>query len=70
MKVGMFLPQVGEYATRENILYVAKEAEKKGIDSIWVFDRLLWPIKPQTPYPATTDGSLPVESQNVPLTVT
>lgn len=70
MKVGMFLPQVGEYATKENILYMAKESEKEGIDSVWVLDRLLWPLNPQTPYAATPDGTLPVEFQNVldPLT--
>jgi len=70
MKVGMFLPQVGEYATKENILYIAKEAEKEGVDSLWVLDRLLWPLKPKTPYAATHDGTLPVEYQNVldPLT--
>ena len=66
----MFLPQVGEYATKENILYIAKEAEEEGIDSVWVLDRLLWPLNPRTPYAATPDGSLPVEFQNVldPLT--
>lgn len=71
MKVGMFLPQVGECATKENILYVAKEAEKEGIDSVWVLDRLLWPLNPQTPYAARPDGILPVEFQNVfdPLTI-
>lgn len=71
MKVGMFLPQVGEYATKENILYVAKEAEKEGIDSVWVLDRLLWPLNPQTPYGGRPDGILPVEFQNVfdPLTI-
>lgn len=71
MKVGMFLPQVGEYTTKENILYVAREAEKEGIDSVWVLDRLLWPLNPQTPYAASPDGILPVEFQNVfdPLTV-
>jgi len=70
MKVGMFLPQFGEYATKENILYIAKEAEKEGVDSLWVLDRLLWPLKPKTPYAATHDGTLPVEYQNVldPLT--
>ena len=70
MKVGMFLPQFGEYATKENILYIAKEAEKEGIDSLWVLDRLLWPLNPKTPYAATSDGTLPVEYQNVldPLT--
>ena len=71
MKVGMFLPQVGEDATKENILYIAKEAEKEGINSVWVLDRLLWPLNPQTPYAATPDGTLPVEFQNVlePLTI-
>ena len=46
MKVGLFLPHVGEHVTAENILYIATEAEKEGIDSVWVLDRLLWPIKP------------------------
>ena len=70
MKVGLFLPQVGENVTAENILYIATEAEKEGIDSVWVLDRLLWPIKPQPPIVASFDGSLPIEYQNVldPLT--
>jgi probable F420-dependent oxidoreductase len=65
VKAGILLPQTGESATRENILYIAKEAEKEGLDSLWVFERLLWPIKPKTPYVATPDGSLPVQYQNV-----
>src|SRR5215468_3972788 len=44
---------------------MAQNAEKEGFDSLWVFERLLWPINPQTPYPGTPDGSLPIESQNV-----
>jgi probable F420-dependent oxidoreductase len=65
MKVGILLPQSGDSATRDNILYIAKEAEKEGLDSVWVFERLLWPINPQTPYTVTPDGSLPAEYQNV-----
>jgi len=65
MKAGILLPQTGESATRENILFVAKEAKKERLDSLWVFERLLWPIKPKTPYVATPDGSLPVQYQNV-----
>ena len=70
MKIGLFLPQVGEYPTKENILYIANEAEKEGINSVWVLDRLLWPLNPQTPYKATPDGALPVDFQSVldPLT--
>jgi probable F420-dependent oxidoreductase len=65
MKAGILLPQTGDTATRENVLYIAKKAEKEGIDSVWVFERLLWPLKPQTPYAGTPDGSLPVEYQSV-----
>lgn len=70
MKVGIFLPQIGDNNTKENILYVAKESEKAGFDSVWVLDRLLWPLNPQTPYVASADGSLPLQYQNVldPLT--
>ena len=63
MKIGITLPQVGQQATRENVIQMAKNAEKEGFDSLWVFERLLWPINPQTPYPVTPDGSLPIEYQ-------
>jgi probable F420-dependent oxidoreductase len=59
----MAVPQGGQQATRENVIQMAQRAEKEGFDSLWVFERLLWPIKPQTPYPATPDGSLPIEYQ-------
>jgi probable F420-dependent oxidoreductase len=65
MKAGILLPQAGNYATRENILYVAKESEKEAFDSVWVFERLLWPLRPKTPYSGTPDGSLPIQYQNV-----
>ena len=63
MKVGITLPQAGQQATRENVIHMAQNAESEGFDSLWVFERLLWPINPQTPYPATPDGSLPNEYQ-------
>jgi probable F420-dependent oxidoreductase len=65
MRVGITLPQVGEQATRENVIELAKTADKEGIDSLWVLDRLLWPLKPQTPYRGTQDGTLPVSAQRV-----
>jgi probable F420-dependent oxidoreductase len=65
MKIGITLPQFGPDATKENILKIALGAEKEGFDSIWVGERLLWPLKPQTPYPGTPDGSLPTFQQNV-----
>lgn len=57
------MPQAGSQATRENVLHMAQVAESEGLDSLWVFERLLWPTHPQTRYPATTDGSLPEEYQ-------
>jgi probable F420-dependent oxidoreductase len=63
LKVGITLPQAGQQATRENVIQMAKNAESEGFDSLWVFERLLWPISPQTPYGGTPDGSLPIEYQ-------
>ena len=58
MKIGFHLP-IGPLATKENTIRVAKEAEALQYDSLWVLDRLLFPVKPKTPYVASPDGSLP-----------
>jgi probable F420-dependent oxidoreductase len=63
LKIGIVLPQLGRAATRENVLQTAKIAENEGIDSLWVGERLLWPLNPQTPFPGSSDGSLSVEQQ-------
>ena len=65
MKVGITLPNVGPQATNENIFQLATQAEKEGFDSPWTIRRVLWPLKPQSIYPATPDGTLPIEYQNV-----
>ncbi len=65
LKIGIVLPQVEQRATKENVILMANLAEKEDIDSLWVFERLLWPLNPQTPYPGSPDGSLPVEGQIV-----
>jgi alkanesulfonate monooxygenase SsuD/methylene tetrahydromethanopterin reductase-like flavin-dependent oxidoreductase (luciferase family) len=66
LKVGLILPQAGQGPTvRENLFYAAKQAEEIAFDSVWTFERLLWPTKPQTPYPATPDGSLPIEYRDI-----
>ncbi len=41
MKIGMQLPHGGETASAENIADVATTAERLGLDSVWVSDRLL-----------------------------
>jgi len=67
MKIGLRLPQTGEHnATKERIIHFSKEAENAGcIDSLWVLERLIWPINPQTPYPGTNDGKFPADWQYI-----
>ena len=50
MKIGLTLPHLGSTAKRENIIRLAVDAEAEGINSLWVADRLVWPLNPQTPY--------------------
>ena len=59
MKIGFALPNIGPVATTEAVVKVAQRAEVLGYDSLWTIERLLWPVKPQTPYPVTPDGTLP-----------
>ena len=64
MRFGFALPQVGSIAGAEALVMVAKRAEDFGFDSLWVLDRLLWPVNPRAPYPIG-DGSLPAQYKNV-----
>lgn len=41
MKIGTELPQAGDRASRDAIASFATRAEDIGLDSVWVFDRLL-----------------------------
>ena len=59
MKIGFALPNIGLVGTADGISQVAIRAEALGYESLWTIERLLWPVKPQTPYPATPDGLLP-----------
>lgn len=63
MKIGLGLPQFGELGTPENIAKLARFAENENFDSLWVIERHLWPINPQTKYPPTPDGSFPTVYQ-------
>jgi len=59
MKLGFALPNIGPIATPEAVSQVAQRAEALGYHSLWTIERILWPVKPQTPYPVTPDGLLP-----------
>lgn len=66
MQVGLRLPQTGRnHATKQNITLAAKQAEKANFHSLWVLERLLWPINPQNPYPGTKDGKFPDDWQYI-----
>ncbi len=66
MQIGLRLPQTGRnQAAKGSIVYLAKEAENAGFNSLWVLERLLWPINPLNPYPGSTDGKFPEDWQYI-----
>ena len=65
MRLGFGLPNAGPVASPDAIIRVSKRAEELGYDSLWVLERLLYPVNPQTPYPGTPDGSLPEQYRSV-----
>jgi len=64
MRVGFALPQIGSIAGPDAITSVAQHAEKFGFHSVWVLDRLLYPLNPRAPYPVG-DGILPSKYKRV-----
>ncbi|HET9807425.1 MAG TPA: TIGR03619 family F420-dependent LLM class oxidoreductase [Nitrososphaeraceae archaeon] len=55
MKVGLVVPQFAINATKENLIKFIQLAEKEDFESLWVYDRMLYPLNPQPPYPGTPD---------------
>ena len=54
MKLGITLPQTGSVSTRDNLLHFARTAEQAGYDSLWTFERLLYPLQPKQAFGAAT----------------
>lgn len=65
MKIGFALPNIGPIGTAQAVSQVAQRAEALGYHSLWTVERLLYPVKPQSPYTATRDGSLPEPYKHV-----
>lgn len=59
MRFGCVLPTLGPLGGPDALTRTAQRAEALDYHSLWVADRLLYPLAPRTPYPATPDGSLP-----------
>jgi len=66
MQLGLRLPQTGiNQAKKENIMHLAVDADVAGFHSLWVLERLIWPINPQNPYPGSKDGKFPDDWQYI-----
>ena len=59
MKFGFGVPNIGPLGSADSVKSIATRAEELGYDSLWVIERLLYPVNPKTPYPVTPDGSWP-----------
>ncbi len=51
MKLGFSLPIAGAWATPENQVRLARQAETLGYHSLWTLQRLLYALEPKTVYP-------------------
>ena len=51
MRLGCGLPMLGAVAGPDAITRGAQRAEALGYHSVWVADRLLYPVAPSSPYP-------------------
>jgi probable F420-dependent oxidoreductase len=64
VKLGLGLPQRAGVNLRTDVTNVARSAEAAGFDSLWVYERLLYPVEPITglygipglPWPAGYEG--------------
>lgn len=65
MQIGVFVPNVGPSADPAALIREARHAEELGFDSLWVADRLLYPLAPRNAYPASADGKLPAYYQRI-----
>ncbi|MBA8963546.1 LLM class F420-dependent oxidoreductase [Rhodococcus opacus] len=51
MKLGLRIPQRDKVNLRLDVTEVAQTAENSGFDSLWVYERSLYPLTPEEPYP-------------------
>jgi probable F420-dependent oxidoreductase len=65
MELGFSLPFSGAWATPDNQVTVARRAEELGYSSLWVVQRLLYPVEPRNDYPSAPGQPWPVAFQSV-----
>ena len=57
MEFGLHLPNAGPFANGPDIVLTAQRAEELGFHSVWLFDHLFTPVKLESKYPYSPDGS-------------
>ncbi|MFQ5828342.1 MAG: LLM class F420-dependent oxidoreductase [Candidatus Methylomirabilia bacterium] len=65
MKLGFSLPVAGAWASPENQVRLARHAEALGYHSLWVFQRLLYALKPKNDYPPMPGQAWPKPFERV-----
>jgi probable F420-dependent oxidoreductase len=65
MQLGFCLPFAGSWATADNQVTVARRAEELGYSSLWVVQRLLYPLEPRNDYPSTPGQPWPAAFEQV-----
>ena len=63
MKYGLYVAPID---TNRPITDIAREAEERGFESIWIPEHVHIPVDRQTPYPFSPDGSLPDTHYRLP----
>jgi len=64
MRFGLHLPSAQPGANAQDILSVARDAERLGFDSVWMFDHLFTPVHLDSKYPYSRDGSYSMSSSD------
>ena len=65
MRLGFGLPVAGGWATPENMMAVAREAESLGYHSLWTVQRILYPSSPRNEYAGAPGGPWPAYFESV-----
>jgi probable F420-dependent oxidoreductase len=63
MEYGALIPNMGPFATRENILGFARQAEALGFDALFASDHVVIPYEIKPVYKGTKDGTFPVPKE-------
>ncbi len=65
MKFGFALPVSHPSFTPDGVVRAAQRAEELEYETLWVYDRLLFPANPRSAYAGSPDGSLPDFYRNI-----